>query len=78
MKGDTIVLASVAADDGFYNELVGAGVKVVKIGDQKRVRNLRGAVTDGANIALNIDKGLMLNANNEFISNLPSEAGVGQ
>jgi 2,4-dienoyl-CoA reductase-like NADH-dependent reductase (Old Yellow Enzyme family)/thioredoxin reductase len=76
LRADTIVLASVAADDGFYKELVEAGVKVVKIGDQKRVKNLRGAVTDGANIALNIDRGLMLNANNEFISNLPSEAST--
>jgi len=37
------------------------------------VRNLRGAVTDGANIALTIDEGVLLNANREIISNLPTE-----
>jgi hypothetical protein len=45
---------------------------VVKIGDAKQVRNVRGAVTDGANVALAIEKGATLNANNELLSNLPT------
>ena len=46
---------------------------VAKIGDVKKVRNLRGAVTDGANLGLALDKDLRLNANQAIIADLPTE-----
>ncbi len=42
------------------------------IGDVRRIRNLRGAVTDGANIGLTLDKDLQINANGEIVSRLPT------
>jgi 2,4-dienoyl-CoA reductase-like NADH-dependent reductase (Old Yellow Enzyme family)/thioredoxin reductase len=72
VKADTVVLAKVEPNDGIYNKLLDAGLAVVKIGDSKKVRNVRAAVTDGANVALTIEKGATLNANNELISNLPT------
>jgi len=69
---DNVILANVVPNDNLYNDLLKAGVKVQKIGDARNVRNLRGAVTDGADIALTIDKDLMLNANNALISNIPT------
>ncbi len=72
LKVDNVVLAGVAPDTSLYEKLLGAGLVVERIGDAKEVRNLRAAVTEGANIALEIDEQLMLNANNAIISNLPT------
>ncbi|HUV67854.1 MAG TPA: FAD-dependent oxidoreductase [Sedimentisphaerales bacterium] len=72
VKADTIVLARVVPNEGIYDKLLEAGLVAVKIGDSKQVRNVRGAVMDGANVALAIEKGATLNANMELISNLPS------
>jgi len=72
IKVDTFVLAGVVSDDSLYESFLEAGLNVVRIGDAKKVRNVRGAVTDGANAALVIEEGVMLNANNELISNLPT------
>jgi len=72
VKVDTVVLAKVAPNDDVYESFMEAGLNVVKIGDAKKVRNVRAAVTDGANAALVIEEGVMLNANNELISNLPT------
>jgi 2,4-dienoyl-CoA reductase-like NADH-dependent reductase (Old Yellow Enzyme family)/thioredoxin reductase len=75
LKVDTVVLANVVADDSLYQSYRAAGLLVTKIGDAKKVRNLRGAVTDGADIGLTLDKELRYNANMEFVSNLPTELG---
>ena len=72
VKVDTVVLAGVVSEDSVYENFLEAGLNVVRIGDSKKVRNVRGAVTDGANAALVIEEGVMLNANNELISNLPT------
>ena len=72
VKTDTVVLAKVEPDDSIYGSFLEAGLAVVRIGDSKKVRNVRGAVTDGANVALAIEEGARLNANNELISNLPT------
>ena len=72
VKADTVVLANVEPNNSIYEGLLEAGLNVVKIGDAKSVRNVRGAVTDGANVALVVDKGATLNANNELISDLPT------
>jgi len=70
---DNVVLANVEPEDGLFEELFEAGVNVTKIGDQEQVRNLRAAVTEGANAALTIDEGLAINANRKLISELPTE-----
>jgi len=72
VKVDTVILAKVEPNDGMFESLLEAGLTVVRIGDSKKVRNVRGAVTDGANVALTIEEGVMLNANSELISNLPT------
>jgi NADPH-dependent glutamate synthase beta subunit-like oxidoreductase len=72
LKVDNVVLADVQADDSLFRKYAAAGLTVTKIGDVKKVRNLRGAVTDGANIGLALDKDLRLNANAELIANLPT------
>lgn len=72
IKVDNVILATVKADDSLYQKYLAAGLLVTKIGDAKKVRNLRGAVTDGANIGLTLDEGLQINANAEIIASLPS------
>ena len=73
LKVDNVVLADVVADDALYQKYAAAGLAVVKIGDVKKVRNLRGAVTDGANLGLALDKDLQLNANLAVIADLPTD-----
>jgi hypothetical protein len=46
---------------------------VTRIGDAKQVRNLRGAVTDGANVGLTLNEDLRLNANGAIIADLPTD-----
>ena len=58
--------------------LLEAGITVIKIGDRKKVRNLRAAVADGANAALTLDENLYLNANRALISRLPTEVNLGK
>jgi 2,4-dienoyl-CoA reductase-like NADH-dependent reductase (Old Yellow Enzyme family)/thioredoxin reductase len=70
---DNVVLASVEPDEGLGEALQEAGVTVAKIGDCSRVRNLRAAVTEGANVGLTIDEKLGLNANRTIISKPPTE-----
>jgi hypothetical protein len=73
IKVDTVVLAQVEKNDGLYEDLRQAGVKVAKIGDVAHVRNVRGAMTDGANAGLVLEKDCVLNANGALIANLPTE-----
>jgi hypothetical protein len=72
LKVDHVVLATVVADDSLYRSYKAAGLLVTRIGDAKKVRNLRGAVTDGANVAFTLDKDVQLNANAEIVANLPT------
>jgi 2,4-dienoyl-CoA reductase-like NADH-dependent reductase (Old Yellow Enzyme family)/thioredoxin reductase len=70
---DNVVLATMRCDESLYQRYAAAGLTVVKIGDAKKVRNLRGAVTDGANVGLSLDKDLALNANRAMVADLPTE-----
>lgn len=73
IKVDTVVLGQAVADDSLYQDYVAAGLIATKIGDVKRVRNVRGAVTDGADRAFALGhQDIQLNANREMISNLPT------
>jgi 2,4-dienoyl-CoA reductase-like NADH-dependent reductase (Old Yellow Enzyme family)/thioredoxin reductase len=71
---DTVVLAAMVPDDSLARGLLEAGRPVTAIGDCRRVRNLRAAVTEGANAGLTLDAGVALNANRALISRLPTEA----
>jgi 2,4-dienoyl-CoA reductase-like NADH-dependent reductase (Old Yellow Enzyme family)/thioredoxin reductase len=73
VKVDNVVLANVQENDELYEIYRKAGLIVTKLGDAKKVRNLRGAVTDGANIGLTMDEDLQINANAEIIANLPTD-----
>lgn len=73
LRADNIVLASVEPEGGLYGRLLEAGMRAALIGDAARVRNLRAAVTEGANIGLTIDADLQLNANRALVSNVPTE-----
>ncbi len=70
---NNVVLASVQRDDSFRSQLLEAGVKAISVGDQKQVRNLRAAVTEGANAGLTLDQGLRINANLKMVSKLPTD-----
>jgi 2,4-dienoyl-CoA reductase-like NADH-dependent reductase (Old Yellow Enzyme family)/thioredoxin reductase len=69
---DNVVLATVAENDELYEQYRGAGLLVSKIGDARKVRNLRGAVTDGADRGLTLDRDLRYNANAELVACLPT------
>ena len=71
-KVDNVVLAKFAEDNELYDALMAQGVAAQKVGDAKAVRNLKAAVSEGSSVALTIEKDLMLNANNAFISEIPA------
>jgi len=73
LKVDHVVLANVEPGEGPFEPLLEAGLPVTKIGDAQRVRNLRAAVTEGANAGLTLDEGLTMNGNRTMISKLPTE-----
>ena len=77
LQADNVVLASVEPDEApLYEELLEAGLTAIRIGDGSRVRNLRAAVTEGANAGLALDEGLRLNANRAIVSRLPTEVNL--
>lgn len=76
LQVNNVVLAQVEPDSSLYDELSAAGIRAIRIGDCKQVRNLRSAVTEGANVGLTLDADLMLNANAALIARLPTEASV--
>jgi hypothetical protein len=73
---DHVVLADVEPADDLHLDLVAAGIPVCRTGDMRGVRNLRSAVTEGANAGLTIDEGLRVNANGALISLLPTEVDL--
>lgn len=73
---DNVVLSQLEPDNSLYDDLLAAGIRTVRIGDCKQVRNLRSAVTEGANVGLTLDSNLMLNANAALIARLPTEVGA--
>lgn len=77
LKVDNLVLAAVEPAGSPYEDLLEAGVAAIRIGDHKKVRNLRAAVTEGANIGLTLEEGLRLNANRVLISRHPAEVDLG-
>lgn len=69
---DNVVLTETASIvSPLYEELREKGIPVQIMGDQAEVKNLRGAVTAGANAGLTLDEGLCMNANNQMVAKLP-------
>jgi 2,4-dienoyl-CoA reductase-like NADH-dependent reductase (Old Yellow Enzyme family)/thioredoxin reductase len=73
LRVNQVVLAQVEPEDGLYAQLMENQVRAIRVGDCKQVRNLRAAVTEGANVGLTLDADLMLNANAALIARLPRE-----
>ncbi len=73
MKVDNVILGNMVSDHSLYEELLGAGIVCQEVGDVHHVKNLRNAVTEGANAGLVIDEQLGLNANKVLVSKLPTE-----
>lgn len=70
---DTVINGNTEPNDELYRSLVEAGIKVANMGDSKLVRNLRGAMTDGADAGLIVDDDVFMNANNILSSGLPRD-----
>jgi hypothetical protein len=70
---DNVVLSKVEPNDVLYGDVVSAGLPAIKIGDAREVRNLRAAVTEGANAGLTLDDAVSVNANGAVLSRLPTE-----
>jgi 2,4-dienoyl-CoA reductase-like NADH-dependent reductase (Old Yellow Enzyme family)/thioredoxin reductase len=73
VKVDNVILGDMVEDHSVYEDLLGAGIPCQEVGDTGHVKNLRNAVTQGANAGLVIDDQLCLNANKTLISHLPTE-----
>jgi thioredoxin reductase len=76
LKVDNVVLAKVEPTGALYDELLATGVTTIRIGDGKRIRNLRAAVREGAEAGLTLDEGIRPNANLAAISRLPTEVDL--
>ena len=68
---DTVILAHQVPNAELYESLKAAGLKVANIGDSKIVRNIRGAMTDGAEAGLLVDDDIFMNANGVLSNALP-------
>jgi 2,4-dienoyl-CoA reductase-like NADH-dependent reductase (Old Yellow Enzyme family)/thioredoxin reductase len=70
---DNVILAKVESNTELFEQLLAAGLNVANIGDSKQIRNVRGAVTDGANAGLIIDDDVYVNANGALSNALPTD-----
>jgi 2,4-dienoyl-CoA reductase-like NADH-dependent reductase (Old Yellow Enzyme family)/thioredoxin reductase len=70
---DTVVFGETKPDDALFEQMQASGALVANIGDSRKVRNVRGAMTDGANAAYMLDEGLFMNANNTLSAALPMD-----
>jgi NADPH-dependent 2,4-dienoyl-CoA reductase/sulfur reductase-like enzyme len=77
LEADTVIQARVAPDTQLYDELRGNGLPAVLMGDARRVGNLRGAVTSGANCGLAIDADSFVNANRVITREIPTSLQLG-
>ncbi len=76
LQVDQVVLADVEPAESIYDDLMEAGILALRIGDLKKVRNLRAAVQEGAEAGLTLDAGLRANANRVWISRHPTEVDL--
>lgn len=76
IKVDTVILAKTEQNNDLYEGLAAGGLKVANIGDSRLIRNVRGAMTDGAEAGLLIDDDIFMNANNVLSSALPVDVKI--
>lgn len=70
---DTVIYGETKSNTKLYDSLVAAGLLVGNIGDSKEVRNIRGAMTDGANAGIMIDDKCFMNANGTLTTGYPMD-----
>ncbi|MBE3572486.1 MAG: FAD-dependent oxidoreductase [Moorella humiferrea] len=71
IPADTVVICQVKPNTGLFNELLAAGLKVVNVGDSVRPRNLKAAVSEGANFGLMVDGDTIFNTNGALMDDIP-------
>jgi len=76
IKVDNVILGDMESDATLYEALIKENIVCQTVGDMHNIKNLRNAVTMGANAGLVIDDQLSLNANNAVISRLPTEINI--
>jgi NADPH-dependent 2,4-dienoyl-CoA reductase/sulfur reductase-like enzyme len=73
---DTVVLAKQVPAECLFESFKAKGLKVRNLGDSREVRNVRNAMTDGAEAGLMVDEGIFMNANGVLSSCLPTDVQV--
>jgi thioredoxin reductase len=68
---DTVVLAKTVPDNALFNSLRDKGLKIQNMGDSRIVKNVRNAMTDGAEAGLILDEGIFMNGNGVLSYGLP-------
>lgn len=68
---ETLIYCKTKENTRLFDSLKAAGLNVVNMGDSKKVRNVRGAMTDGTNAGLVIEDGMFMNANGCLTTPLP-------
>lgn len=76
IPADSVVCCYVRSNNSMFEELSAAGVKVVRVGDAVKPRNLHAAVREGAEMGLSIDDNILLNPNGSIADNIPMEVRV--
>ncbi|MGI6286031.1 FAD-dependent oxidoreductase [Neomoorella humiferrea] len=71
IPADTVVICQVKPNDALFHELLAAGLKVVNVGDAVRPRNLKAAVSEGANFGLMVDGDTLFNPNGALMDDIP-------
>jgi hypothetical protein len=72
---DDVVLAKIEPDTALFDQAKAAGLNAILIGDAKKIRNVRGAVTDGAFAGLLMSEDITMNANGMLAKKIPMVEG---
>ena len=70
---DDVVTCHTRPLTGLFEELRGAGVPVINVGDLVRPRNLYQAVKEGSDFGLAVDEHLLFNSNHAILNQLPMD-----
>jgi 2,4-dienoyl-CoA reductase-like NADH-dependent reductase (Old Yellow Enzyme family)/thioredoxin reductase len=72
---DDVILAKQEPDTELYEKAKEKGLNAVLIGDAKEIRNIRGAITEGAFAGLLVGEDVVMNANGELTKKIPMVEG---
>ena len=73
IKVDSVVIGQTESNTALFDALLAQGVKAAKIGDARVVKNVRNAMTDGAQIAIELDDDMFVNANGMLTHDMPQD-----